>query len=236
MRDRWCIVCLPRSGSTWLEVMLYRQIKSFRLSEYFVYGIYNNPLDKMDFKLNDNNFIEIVDKTNTTLSQDEFYQHRLKILLQADRDQSVTMRMMIAWDSYDYINYLKYLTNLNFKIVILTRNIFDILISQFVSMTLMHPHTFDVKDYETTKLKLLKIDTTEFVRLLNHMKRQEKIQETAALQFKLPTIRYETLIEDCITNNIPIDPEVNVFKTYNELYSDYVENYSELLKIYDNYK
>ena len=244
MYNRICIVCLPRSGSSWLEQMihnahLHSSPKSVLLGEYFNYhAFYKNGADA-EFNIGDDNFLNWqwksidVDTPKPIVSKNQFYQDRLEILKKINLDQNIVLRMMMGWDNYNYEEYIQELINLNFKIISLSRNMFDQLISQMVAMETNYHHSHSNFAYPNLKIKELSINEKDFKDYLTICKTEDNLRKNLAIKFNSPIIRYSNLIEDCNSNNIPIDQNVSMVKTYPLPYSDYVKNYNELRELYE---
>ena len=244
MYNRICIVCLPRSGSSWLEQMihnahLHTSPRSVSLGEYFNYSaFYKNGAD-VEFNMGDNNFLNWQWKTidaNTNkpeVSKDKFYQDRLELLKKINPDQNIVLRMMMGWDSYNYEECIQELVNLNFKIISLSRDMFDQLISQMAVMQTNYHHSHSKFAHENIKLKKIIINEREFKDYLTMFKTEDNARKHLEIKFNSPIIRYNNLIQDCTSNNIPIDQDVSMVKTYPLPYSRYIENYNELREIYE---
>lgn len=245
MYNRICIVCLPRSGSSWLEQMihnahLHSSPKSVLLGEYFnYYAFYKNKADA-EFNIGDDNFlnwkwqtIKVEDTSKSVISKDKFYQDRLEMLKKINPNQNIVLRMMMGWDSYNYEEYIQELVNLNFKIISLSRNMFDQLISQMAVMQTNYHHSHGKFAHEHIKLKKISIREQEFKDYLTMFETEDNVRKHLAIKFNSPIIRYNNLIQDCASNNIPIDQDVSMVKTYPLSYSHYVENYNELRELYE---
>jgi hypothetical protein len=244
MYNRICIVCLPRSGSSWLEQMihnahLHSSPKSVLLGEYFnYYAFYKNKADA-EFNIGDDNFLNWKwqtikeDTSKSEVSEDKFYQDRLEMLKKINPNQNIVLRMMMGWDHYNYEEYIQELINLNFKIISLSRNIFDQLISQVVSMETNYHHSHSKFAYPNLKIKEITINEKEFKDYLTMFKTEDNLRKNLAIKFNSPIIRYCNLIEDCNSNNIPINQNVTMVKTYPLSYSNYIKNYNELKELYE---
>jgi hypothetical protein len=104
----------------------------------------------------------------------------------------------------------------------------------------MESYSFESLNYNNiknkiykTEIKELSINEKDFKDYLTICKTEDNLRKNLAIKFNSPIIRYSDLIEDCNSNNIPIDQNVSMVKTYPLPYSDYVKNYNELRELYE---
>ena len=254
MHNRWCIIAGARSGSTWLENLIFESFSKhtnpIRLSEYLLSPFLNTFLKDENNWICEKN-IPIFPQTNDETAQ--IIQDRIETICTSTIEQPLTMRVFIRPDqtlNLDYDVFFKKLADRNFKFVTLYRDIFDKSLSwYFMENTgIIHrwgnngeTYRYDTmqgvkKSIEVTEVKPVTVNITHWAHTNLYMSyKDEVLRKKMTAKLDCPTVRYETLIDDCYANNIPIGP-TEIMKTYEFSYKDYILNYDELVQAYLYYK
>ena len=253
MNNRWCIIAGARSGSTWLENLIFESFSKhtnpIRLSEYLLSPFLNTFLKDENNWICEKN-IPIFPLTNDETAQ--IIQDRIETICTSTIEQSVVMRVFIRPDQtpgIDYDVFFKKLADSNFKFVTLYRDIFDKSLSLYFMENTGVVHRWgnskETYYYNTThgqkkpsdvsELKPLTVNIGHWLRNLYNSYIDEMLRKKMTAKLDCPTVRYEILIDDCYANNIPIGP-TEIMKTYEFSYKDYILNYDELVQAYLYYK
>jgi len=251
MHKRWCIIAGARSGSTWLENIIYDSMgmlpAKIKLGEYLL----QTP-QSFDYELDQNNNIIETPHKFTMKSSYNFLKQRTHLVSVSNIDQALTMRIFVRLmqlPNFDYATFLSTLIDRNFKMISLYRNIFDKSISWYFMEHTGNIHRWisdsDTGYYSTTQgikdwsrvpsLEPITVDISRWKTTLWASYQDEIERKKMASLLNCPTINYETLIKDCSTVNIEVTP-VSIVKTYDISYKDCILNYDELLDKYNYYK
>jgi hypothetical protein len=253
MNNRWCIIAGARSGSTWLENLIFESLpknkKPLRLNEYILSPFLTT------FSKDENNYVCENNVLMLPLTNDEtaqIIQDRIDTISTANIEQPLTMRVFIRPNqtlNLDYNMFFNKLADINFKFVTLYRNIFDKSLSLYFMENTGIVHRWgnnkETYHYDTmqgnkkpsdiSKLEPLTVNMSNWLRNLYNSYTDEVLRKKMTSKLDCPTVRYETLIDDCYANNIPIGP-TEIIKTYELPYKDYILNYDELVQAYLYYK
>jgi hypothetical protein len=249
MDNRWCILGGPRSGHTWCEHLVFGGIaelpNSIQLNEFLHPGVAAQKNDAYVLDIDRN----ILSLPNMLLDLDNFFTDRCKLIFKANTTQPLTMVIIPepwTYNNIDYIDFIQLLNRSgNFKIARMHRNLFDRAVSWYYMSVTQIVHQFKEKK-ETAKFTIetggqiegfvspvIKADTSKFMEFLVFCIRDEIYMRTIESQVKCIRLNYDTLIEDCKQNNIPFDADTAIKKTHSVQYQNLIENYDELLDMYN---
>jgi LPS sulfotransferase NodH len=238
MNNRWCIICVPRSGSNYLEEMLYQSIMSqqsslvMRLGE-ILHRIIWNYTDSEDagFKLTAD-YNSIVRKK---------FREDLMENLESDPTTGAVIRLFSQSHhllDMDYNGFLNKLQSLNFKFIHLTRNPVDSAISLCMAQATNLWHR---SIQENTKVEVIdgnaeyaknptkiNIPLTVIGANFIDIKLTDYYNKENLKTFEYIKIRYESMLEDCNANKVPIVEKTGIKKLHDQSYSELIENYDEI--------
>lgn len=248
MSNRICIIGGPRTGSTWLESILIKNLyiyknycqgsEFFQISKVFNFEIKENLIVASKQPMN------LFDTTKPTTV--EFVNYRLNMLEQADHSQPFLLRLFFKpyeLPTLDYINLLEKLKNIGFTFILLKRsNILDRSLSWYFANNTKIFHrlekqgkTFlnieDSGEIEgTAKLEKRKVDLSEFKHLYCLLLAEEPIRNLVEEKIKPPVIHYTDLTNNRYKDvfNIANSP---IKKLYNTPYKDVITNYKDVLTL-----
>jgi LPS sulfotransferase NodH len=244
MSNRWCIISSPRSGSNYLEEMIFLKVSStgsytILLGEIlhriiFAYRDSNLMSYKKDSEYNS---IERIDFRNTIFSK-----------LENDHNMGAVLRLFVQshyLPDNDYQALVNKLKLLNFKFIHLTRELFDSAISLSMANLTSLWHRFSStklgeyvegnKEYARNP-KSINIPIYEFGKCYVDLSVTDYHNKNILKNLEYTTVRYETILADCKYNNIPIEERTDIKKLYTSNYSTLIENYSELENFYRHMK
>jgi hypothetical protein len=244
---RYCILSIPRSGSTWLLTginhVTYPFKNSINLHEFFT--PFTRPFVR--YELDDiNNIIEVVEKTRIdVINLSDFIDSRMDIFLKGDSKQPLVFKYMY-WSRNEFnitdIDNLKKIQNHNVTIINLNRNVFDSTISALSSGMTGNNHRWNTpKDGEwwsTVNGRSITIDISKiiipevdfeatYMQFIMAYREKQKLSDELGCK----TINYESLRTDCIKNKIPFQILSHSKKLYDIGYNQIIENYDKLLEI-----
>jgi hypothetical protein len=244
---RYCIIAGPRSGSTWLESIVFKNLENknmnpARLGEFFQPDVAKNE----QFVLSENN--QIVPGKKEWTSDQEIFKDRMSMILAGDYNQSLTMRLFTQDYFFEYIDYLevaKTLNACNFKFISLHRDIFSRALSWVVMDQTSIIHLFKVSNIEYhTTFQGLKVKTDvepfwvcprNFTRILLMAVRDDIGRRMISDIVDAVEINYDTIsndIEQLGFNMI----DTTIFTVHELPYSTLITNYDQLLDIYKKFK
>lgn len=248
MNNRICIIGGPRTGSTWLESILTRNLHRYENycqgAEFFQISKFFNFEIKENFIVESKQPIDLFDPTQPNTI--EFVNHRLSMLEQADHSQPFLFRLFFKpyeLPTLDYINLLEKLKNIGFTFILLKRsNILDRALSWYFANNTKIFHrvekqgktflnTEDRGEIEgTAKLKKRKVDLSEFKELYCLLLAEELIRNLVEEKIKPPVIHYTDLTNNRYKDvfNIANSP---IKKLYNTPYKDVIKNYQDVLTL-----
>ena len=252
MNNRWCIIAGARSGSTWLEEMIYNSFPignyKMKLGEPLEYSTESNTSSSHNTGviLNDNNCLAIAISNDSNVTKQQYYDSIFEKFSSADRRQPVVMKIFCQDWKYTEDQYIKFLTMLRdcgYKFINLERSINDRATSWWFMEHYKTVHKWKTKDntvfYSSTdKFKknvdhesLVKIDVKTWIDYLNLSLSEDKLNHKICQMFDVITVNYNSLIEDCQKYNIPINSNTSVQKLYDIDYKNKISNYMELIEI-----
>jgi len=233
MLNRWIIVGEPRCGSHWLHSRLTSRSG---LDEFINYSFYTNAFH--DFTFDENNFISRINTTSTDpLTREEFVQKRINQIKRIHPLQHVKGILFCNIHQIDYTEIIKTLDECRFKFIMLERNLFDLALSHCIATITKFAHRWKIQPElpPADSLGKINIDLEMWLDALFREYQATEYRKSFFLNYKFVTVRYENLIEDCRTNNIPIVEEDAITKTWNIEYKDAVTNITELQEIYKSF-
>ena len=232
MITRWIIVGEPRCGSHWLHSKLPSQSE---LDEFINYSFYTNA--NHDFTFDENNFIERIDVPIEVLTREEFVQKRISQIKRINHLQSIKGILFCNIYQIDYTEIIKTLDECGFKFIMLERNLFDRALSHCIAdiKKLAHRWTIQTELPSADSLGKINVDLEVWLDTLFREYQATEYRKSLFSNYEFVTVRYENLIEDCRTNNIPIVEEDAITKTWNIEYKDAVTNITDLQEIYKSF-
>jgi hypothetical protein len=232
---RWCIVGEPRCGSHWLHAKL---TPKFGMDEFTNYNLYTNL--NHDFYFDEDNYINRrpSDKPTVPLTVEKFIEKRIYQIKKIHPLQNVKAILFCNDYSYNYTEIIKTLEDRNFKFLLLERDLFDRALSHCVITTTNFVHRWNIT-YKPlpnpNALGPITINISEWINTLFIQYQSTEYRKKLFLNCEHITIRYDNLIEDCRTNNIPLRDADPILKTWDVKYEDVVTNIHELREIYDSF-
>lgn len=241
MHHRWCILGTPRSGSTRFEVSIFEALPTLpkgrrvRLAEYlsFEYALFHDTQEHifMHLPYDDPFRVNLRNRVEDLMINRPEYSFVLRIFFQDWMDIKI-----------DYQSFLTTLQNNNFKFIKLEgRSQFDRTISWAMARSTGVWHRKNVSGQEEyitkgdvsviTPRNKLTIDPVWFKTLLDDTKLYDFHLEKYASQLDHCVVNYDTMTEDCIKYGIPFRSGTLFTKTYDNNYSELIENYQELLDL-----
>jgi len=233
MVNRWIIVGEPRCGSHWLQSKLTPRTG---LDEIINYDMYSNT--NHDFIFDENNFIGRINRTTADpLTQKEFLQKRINQIKRINPLQHIKGILFCNIHQIDYTEFIKTLDECRFKFIMLEKNLFDRALSHcIVTITkLAHRWKIQTELPPADSLDKITIDLKVWIEALFREYQATEYRKSLFSNYKFITVRYENLIEDCQTNNIPIHQGDDIYKTWSTDYKDIVTNIDELRQLYDSF-
>jgi hypothetical protein len=232
---RWCIVGEPRCGSHWLHAKL---TPKFGMDEFTNYNLYTNL--NHDFYFDESNFIgrRPKDKPTVPLTVEKFLEKRIYQIKKIHPIQNAKAILFCNAHTHDYKEIIKTLEECNFKFIILERDLFDRALSHCVKSKTNLAHRWNNQLQvlpNANSLNPITINLDEWLNTLFIQYQSTEYRKKLFSNREYLTVRYENLIEDCKTNNIPIIDTELIFKTWNVKYEDVVTNIHELREIYDSF-
>jgi hypothetical protein len=234
MLNRWIIVGEPRCGSHWLQSKLLPQAW---LDELINYDFYSNA--NHNFVFDDNNFVKsIYDVPTMPLTLNEFVQKRIDQIKQISPEQHVKGILFCNVYTIDHEAVIKTLHECNFKFIMLERNLFDRAISHCIATLTKFAHrwNFNKNAPAPDSLSSVRISLDTWLDTLFREYKATEYRKSLFKNYNFLTVRYENLIEDCQTNDIPIIKKESISKTWNVEYTDIVTNIKELREVYNSFE
>jgi hypothetical protein len=233
MLNRWIIVGEPRCGSHWLHSKL---LPLSGLNELINHDVYTNEFH--NFKFNSDNFVELGHPVPTdTLTPQEFVKLRINQIKRINPLQHVKGILFCNMHQLDYTEVIKTLDECNFKFIMLERNLFDRALSHSVLNITKIAHRWKNRTElpPADSLDKITIDLKVWIEALFREYQATEYRKSLFSNYKFTTVRYENLIEDCKTNNIPIHPGDDIYKTWSTDYKDIVTNIDDLQQLHDSF-
>jgi hypothetical protein len=247
MFERWCIIAGPRSGSTWLELIVLSHLQSKkmntqRLGEFLHPGVAKHE----QFVLSSSN--QILYGKKQWPSDQETFEGRMLMLLANDPTQSITMRLFpqnYYFESIDYIDVVNKLTTCNFRFISLYRNLFARAVSWAVMdhTSIVHLFKENNSQYHTTHygrkekitVESIQICPRNFTRILLLVVRDDISRRMINEAVSVVEIDYDKLEQDIQQLKINVLP-TQIFPVHELPYNKLITNYDQLKDIYDKLK
>ena len=241
INHRWCILGAPRTGSTRLEVSIFDALPTLpkgrrvRLSEYFSfeYAMFHDTQEHIFQYLpyDDPVRINLRNKVEDLIINRPEYSFVLRIFFQDWMNEKI-----------DYQSFITKLQNNNFKFIKLEgRSQFDRTISWAMARSTGIWHRKSVFGQSEHIVRgdvsfispdnKLNIDPVWFESLLKDTKLYDSYLEKYASQLDHCVVNYDTMAEDCVAHGIPFNDNTFFIKTYDNNYSELIENYQELFEL-----
>lgn len=245
MSNRWCILGSPRSGSNYLEEIIYNNISigatvdipAVKLAEYFhLHWLYYYDSNQKTFVRNmENTFLD---------DQGIEFRSRIDDLI-VNSSRPMVMRIFpYLWHKkyIDIGNYVSFLKENGFKLLYLERSVFSRVISLSVAKTSNIWHKYDVAGnvfYNTTdgnrpdvKVEPITLDLGNLAGNFLETKLNDYCLGQLMAEHGGNVINYETIESDCQNLGIHIHKRTNIQKLYQNLdYSNIITNYQEAIQL-----
>jgi hypothetical protein len=248
MNNRYCVLSIPRTGSTWLTEGIYGALCStnsnvMNLGEFFTLpSNLGSSAIRTKYNVDEQGLLKKQIQSTPCLENLEkaletFIDGRLLTLLNADKNQSVVFKYMYWTRPDERINdleNLKKIKNHGFTIVNINRDPFESAISFLVGKktnfwiksTLWSNK--NIKPMTKSSITLSSEDfKSTYETFLNMTEEKQKISD----ELNCVSVNYESLKDDCYSNQIPFKEENTCKKVYNIDYCDIITNYDDLVKI-----
>jgi hypothetical protein len=246
---RYCVLALPRTGSTWLHEGIASHLSStysdknfINLGEFFTPSINLHKLEMhTKYYVDKDNLIQKIKQDDIVLENSEhvvsFINKRLDILLDGSEQQSMILKYMYSNYVDKRINDLENLTkikNHNFIIVNINRDVFECTLSYLVSKQTniwIKSTLWDNKkiDLITPASVIIPLDYFKLT-YITYLKISEEKQKLAE-NLCCVTVDYKTLVQDCNINKVPFEENNNCQKLYDMDYNTIITNYDEILRL-----
>ena len=241
MNNRWCIIATPRSGSNYLEEMLYLSIckqgnLTMKLGEILHRVIWSySDSEGSAFKLD--SLYDSMVRTN--------FRNDLLTKLESDTNIGAVVRVFVQahhLPDIDYKNFIDNLKSLNFNFIHLTRNTSDSAISLSMAQNtgLWHRHidgkheVIDGNQNYANNPTIMNIPIPVVGSNYMDIKLHDYYNSKILKDLEHIIIRYENILEDCKSNNLLIEENTKIKKLYQTDYADLIENYEEIKTFYQN--
>jgi hypothetical protein len=250
MSNRWCIVAGPRSGSTWLELLLIEHLRLNRKNPIKLGEFFHLAVAKKEKFILVNNYIISDDKSEDLkyLTDQEIYENRLSMLSNNDRNQSLTMRLFpqnYIFNFIDYINLARKIQDCNFKFISLYRNIFDRAISWAAmdQSSIIHLfkennsqiHTTTIGTKEKITIEPFYICPKKFTNFLLLTVQDDIGRRMINDIVDSVEINYDNLVPEIQNLGINVLP-TNIYPVHEISYDKLIKNYDQLLDIFHKLK
>lgn len=245
--NRYCVLSLPRTGSTWLLEGIAESIQPINidnnfinLGEFFTHFIYNKYIK---YYVDASNVIRKVKQsdvvTENTAYITNLIENRLSILNLGNDKQSIVVKYMYANHVDNKINDLEILNkiqNHNFTVVNINRNPFTSAISYLIGRRTnvwIRSTNWDCQHIDSIAKTNITASTMQFKVTYSAFLKLHQEKQQLANRLKCVTVNYESLVQDCLINNIPFNENNNCKKLYDVDYTTLITNYDELLNVKD---
>lgn len=244
---RWCIITGPRSGSVYVEQLLYFPMSSMEsarmLGEFLAPNLdYSHKQYGLDANLN----ITAIDMDRpmdvNASSMEDFYQGRISMIGSSNTNQPLTMRVFCQsyiFPMRKYLNFFRILRDRNFRFISLRRDLLDRAISFYFMLNHGRIHRFEIDGHEfVTKnmsgdqpLSPVVVDVEKFMTLYRQVVDDDRIRQFATNMLRCPVVNYETAVQDLENLGIPTARRVDTKRTYDEDYRSMMLNYQEIIDV-----
>jgi hypothetical protein len=127
-----------------------------------------------------------------------------------------------------------------FNFISLDRNIFDRAISWYIMETTGIQHRIGRKNIDIytswadSQIEIstdqIRVDVEKFLEFYKLCDIDNKLRLDMNYMLPVKHVNYETLMQDCANNNIPISTNIAIKKTYDLPYKDKIANWEELIE------
>lgn len=243
---RYCILSIPRTGSTWIINSIgrcYSGLKNYISLDEFFTPFVN---DRARFNVDKNNIIySTIENQSIEISNiSNFINERLDILLKGDKHQPLILKYMYWPHGMTEILDLENLQKIkdhNITIININRNPFESTISLLVAKLTGVSHRWNTstgswyttntgnkKEIVEPKVSIAPLDFEAlYVQFLIAYKNKQNMVD----KLGCTTLNYSSMHLDCMYNKIPIDIVPHAKKLYDIPYSVIIQNYEELLDL-----
>jgi hypothetical protein len=250
--QRWCIISGARSGSTWLEEMIYNGFpyKNYQIKlgeplehsdNYFKSSGHNHTVS-----LNEFGCLRLSRLPNQIFkNKSEYIDYLIDTFNKGNPTQDIVLKVFTQpwkYSEEEYLKFLSALKNLGFKFINLSRKITDRAVSWGVmeKSKVVHRWSHDNKNYVSTYQGLsdindkisesLHFEPRIFLDYMNLTWQEDQLKSKILKYFDHVDINYDTIVQDCHKHRIKINTKTKVQKLYNMDYSRLISNYDELIK------
>lgn len=255
--NRWCIIANPRSGSTFLEYSIWQVIKPINMSGQYqpLNEIIHPDVDRFSsYILTNDGYIVVKPKDLPTdeiprSRRSMFVQKRLSMIRLVRPKLPMILRIFCQpqfLNKEDYLHFLNGLREEGFRFICLRRNTFDRVISMyFMQETGLVARIKNSSGIDINEITVsprgnspfdpkassgpIAIDQHVFSCMYETALAEDTMQEQICQTLECMTVHYESMIEDCKMQEIPMVPS-DFIKTYDRSYREMVSNYDLLVQ------
>lgn len=249
MSNRWCIIAGPRSGSTWLELLLIEHLTFIKKNPIRLGEFFHLDIAKTEHFMLSNNYFECIKFDNHSLSTgQEIYENRISMLSNNDVNQSLTMRLFpqnYIFNFIDYVTLAKKIRDCNFKFISLYRNIFARAISWAAMDQSSVIHLYKEKNFvfhttvngtkEKTTIEPFYVCPNKFTSFLLLSMQDDISRRIIDDVIDSVEINYDNLIPEIQNLGINVLP-TNIYPVHEISYDKLIKNYDQLLDIFHKLK
>lgn len=249
MKNRWCIISGARSGSTWLEEMIYNAFPkadySIKLGEILELSNEHSISagHKWGIKINQRGYLEINKDTTTVINdKDAYIDYIINCFHNGNGNQNIVLKIFPQEWKYTKEQYLKVINTLQecgFQFIHLDRAVISRALSWYymTATNIIHRYIEGDRIFFSSTAGItydkgpdrIEIDLEKWNDFYKLCFKEDQLITDILSSVNHVKLKYETLIEDCNRNKIAINTNTNVRKTYLLDYENKIVNWKEFL-------
>jgi len=242
--SKYCILSLPRTGSTWLSSAIGNAL--FISQNYINLGEFINPSARSDkiYKLEDG-YIKEYNEQLIIGNYNSFVNDRMDMIVNANKDQPTVLKYMYWPFRHPDVNYLGNLQQIvdhGYRIISLDRDLFDCAVSFTVMVATGVSHrwrngigkfkyTGDLVAGEVEKFETITLIEDDFKSYYLSYIIADKLKKELEAKANCSRVNYSNMGFDCFREKIPFGIHSYNIKLYDLPYDKLITNYSNLLEI-----
>jgi hypothetical protein len=246
MRNRWCIISGPRSGSTWIEKSIFNAIQTHDPSAQRLQEIINPNFGlKNTIKLLPDRKIEFIEGKKIELQNyKQLLDYIAMVMTIGDKNQGLTCKVFPQENHFaiaEYSKFFEMLCNNQFQFIHLKRNLFDRTVSFYFALETDVWHRIIDEQNQIEMIsssgptknivsKEITIDISKFINHYKYLQQDEEARQTILSKLPHIEINYETLNEDICQYDIPFFYDTVFLKIYEQPYKEIISNYDQLVQ------
>jgi LPS sulfotransferase NodH len=250
MSYRFCIISSPRSASTFVCQSIVGELRSKFFNDLTIdFGEFYNPVYQTFIVKGQYIPANTVVSEITTQARQKFISSSIN-QLHYNNNIHCVMKILPKLSlvfSNDYQHQLKILESLNFKFLLVHRNnFFDKILSFVVAKTtniwhrrFIHGQQLYTEAKSTIPIgppAQIVVDQNEFINCYHQIAEYDRCCDLYKNVVDVTILDYDNLESNAINNNIPFKSSKKLLKTYDRKYIDFVSNYQELLRLFEDLK